>query len=305
VTDALFRVALTNGSRVLARGTIERGPDRLLAPGVTLSDLLHAGPRALMSALDGATTPVPHDARVTAPIEHQEVWAAGVTYERSREARAEESIEASVYDRVYAAMRPELFFKAPGWRVRGPGEPIGVRADSEWNVPEPELALVVTPDLDIAGYTIANDVSSRSIEGENPLYLPQAKVYDGSCAIGPAIVPAFLVEPPFDIRLVVLRQGRAIVDELTTTARLRRPMTELAAYLGRALSFPQGAILLTGTGIVPAAPFTLLAGDTVRIEAGPLGMLENPVEVVGTRDVDRVDAGVATSQRQEASSTTS
>jgi 2-dehydro-3-deoxy-D-arabinonate dehydratase len=224
---------------------------------------------------------IPAGARVVAPVDVQEIWAAGVTYERSRDARAEESVEASVYDRVYEATRPELFFKSPGWRVRGPGEAIGVRADSKWNVPEPELALVVTSDLQIAGYTIANDVSSRTIEGENPLYLPQAKLYDGSCAIGPALVPVSAAEPPFEIRLRVLRDGASVVDESTSTARLRRPLEELTEYLGRALSLFDGAILLTGTGIVPAAPFTLLAGDVVRIEIGPLGVLENTVELVG------------------------
>jgi 2-dehydro-3-deoxy-D-arabinonate dehydratase len=280
VTPALYRLVLPDGSHRLAAGNIEDGPQRLLEPSLTLQGLLARGGRdALAEAADvqRRADEVPRGARITAPVDVQEIWAAGVTYERSREARVEES----VYDRVYEAARPELFFKSPGWRARGPGEPIGVRADSEWNVPEPELALVVTSDLQIAGYTIANDVSSRTIEGENPLYLPQAKLYDGSCAIGPALVPASAVEPPFPIRLQVTRGGRAIVDESTTTARLRRPLTELTEYLGRALSLPGGAILLTGTGIVPAAPFTLLPGDVVRIEAGPLGMLENPVEVVG------------------------
>jgi 2-dehydro-3-deoxy-D-arabinonate dehydratase len=283
VTLALYRLSLGDGSFRLAAGSIEEGPQQLLESGPTLGGLLASGDGdALAQALKRpAQKEIPRGARMVAPVDTQEIWAAGVTYERSREARVEESAEASVYDRVYEAERPELFFKSPGWRVRGPGEPIGVRADSDWNVPEPELALVVTSDLAIAGYTIANDVSSRTIEGENPLYLPQAKLYDGSCAIGPALVPASAVKPPFPIRLQVLRDGRAIVDETTTTARLRRPLTELTAYLGRALSFPDGAILLTGTGIVPAAPFTLLAGDVVRIEAGPLGTLENPVELVG------------------------
>jgi 2-dehydro-3-deoxy-D-arabinonate dehydratase len=283
VTPALYRLSLPDGSFRLAAGSIEEGPRRALESGLTLRALLASGgDEALTEALDRAgQAEIPRGARVVAPIDTQEIWAAGVTYERSREARVEESVEASVYDRVYEAERPELFFKSPGWRVRGPGEAIGVRADSDWNVPEPELALVVASDLTIAAYTIANDVSSRTIEGENPLYLPQAKLYDGSCAIGPALVPASAVEPPFPIRLQVLRDGRAIVDETTTTARLRRPLTELTAYLGRALSLPDGAILLTGTGIVPAAPFTLLAGDVVRIEAGLLGTLENPVELVG------------------------
>jgi 2-dehydro-3-deoxy-D-arabinonate dehydratase len=281
---ALFQLALPDGTRGLAAGTVEEGPLGMLEPGLTLASILRrGGTHALDEALNSASRPdhVLPGARIVAPVDAQEVWAAGVTYERSREARVEESVEASVYDRVYEAERPELFFKSPAWRVRGPGEPIGVRADSEWNVPEPELALVVTSDLAIAGYTIANDVSSRTIEGENPLYLPQAKLYDGSCAIGPALIPASAAEPPFNIRLSVRRDGRTIVDETTTTGRLRRPLNELTAYLGRALSLPDGAILLTGTGIVPAAPFTLLAGDVVRIEVGPLGALENTVELIG------------------------
>jgi 2-dehydro-3-deoxy-D-arabinonate dehydratase len=282
VTPALYRLSLPDGSHRLAAGSIEEGPQWLLESGLTLGALFSGGADALSDALKRhRQNEIPSGARIVAPVDTQEIWAAGVTYERSREARVEESVEASVYDRVYEADRPELFFKSPGWRVRGPGEPIGVRADSDWNVPEPELALVVTSDLAVAGYTIGNDVSSRTIEGENPLYLPQAKLYDGSCAIGPALVPVSVVEPPFPIRLQVLRDGVAIVDETTTTARLRRPLTELTAYLGRALSLPDGAILLTGTGIVPAAPFTLLAGDVVRIDAGPLGTLENTVEVVG------------------------
>ena len=148
-------------------------------------------------------------------------------------------------------------------------------------MPEPELALVVAADLTIAGYTLGNDVSSRTIEGENPLYLPQAKVYDGSCALGPALVPAASTAPPFALRLAVLREGVVIVDESTTTARIRRPLEELVAFLGRALELPSGAILLTGTGIVPDASFTLLDGDLVRIEGGDLGVLENAVTLVG------------------------
>jgi 2-dehydro-3-deoxy-D-arabinonate dehydratase len=222
--------------------------------------------------------------RILAPIDDQEVWAAGVTYLRSRDARIEESAEPTVYDRVYDAARPELFFKSVAWRVRGPGEPIGVRADSPWNVPEPELALVVAADGQIAGYTIGNDVSSRTIEGENPLYLPQAKVYDGACALGPAIVPADAVEPPFGIRLAIDRGGSTMVDETTTSDRLRRSFDELTGYLVRALSFPAGAFLLTGTGIVPAPPFSLEPGDRVTIEIAGLGRLENPVVSVGRSD---------------------
>jgi len=283
MTVGLFRIALPDGSIRLARGPVDGGPAELLADGLSVEILLRRGQAGLAAALagEGSGRPVPAGSRLLAPVDGQEVWAAGVTYERSRDARMEESAEASVYDRVYEATRPELFLKAPGWRVRGPGEPVGVRADSDWDVPEPELALVVASDLTIAGFTIGNDVSSRSIEGDNPLYLPQAKTYDGSCALGPALVPASAVSPPFPLRLVVLRGGTAIVDESTSTARIRRPLAELVGYLGRALELPSGAILLTGTGIVPGGGFSLREGDVVRIEAGPLGRLENPVVRVG------------------------
>jgi 2-dehydro-3-deoxy-D-arabinonate dehydratase len=283
VTVGLFRIALADGSIRLARGPLDDGPAELLASGLTVETVLRRGAGGLAATLerDGSGQRVPAGSRLLAPVDSQEVWAAGVTYERSRDARMEESAEASVYDRVYDAPRPELFLKAAGWRVRGPGEPVGIRADSDWDVPEPELALVVASDLTIAGFTIGNDVSSRAIEGENPLYLPQAKTYDGSCALGPALVPAEAAAPPFPIRLVIMRDGETIVDESTTTARIRRPLTELVGYLGRALELPSGAILLTGTGIVPGGTFSLREGDVVRIEAGPLGVLENPVARVG------------------------
>ena len=227
--------------------------------------------------------PVPDGTRVLAPVGSQEVWAAGVTYLRSRDARVEEATDATPYDLVYEAERPELFFKSAGWRVRGPGEPIAVRADSEWNVPEPELGLVLDRGLNVVGYTIGNDVSSRSIEGENPLYLPQAKVYDGACALGPCLVPAKAATPPFDVRMEILRDGVTEFDGSISTDRMRRAFDDLAAWLGRALSFPVGAVLLTGTGIVPDPPFTLTPGDIVRISAGGLGILENPVQSVADR----------------------
>jgi len=217
-------------------------------------------------------------ARIVAPIATQEVWAAGVTYLRSRDARVEEAIEATPYDRVYDAERPELFCKSAGWRVRGPGETIAVRGDSTWDVPEPELTLVLDRAARIVGYTIGNDVSSRSIEGENTLYLPQAKTYDGSCAIGPAIVPATQIEPPFTIRMTIERDGDRVYDDSTSTAEMRRSFGELATHLGQALSFPVGAFLLTGTGIVPDPPFTLEAGDVVTIAIDGLGVLTNIVE---------------------------
>ena len=295
MSQALFRVRTPDGTLRLARGDAAEGPTALLASGVTLDDLL-ATAADLASAVQVAGDPVPPGTTVVAPVETQEVWAAGVTYERSREARVEEAIAADPYDRVYVADRPELFFKSPGWRVRGPGEPIGIRADSAWNVPEPELALVVASDLSIVGYTIGNDVSSRSIEGENTLYLPQAKLYDGSTVLGPCVVPASSVAPPFDIRLEIVRGDRTVFTGATSTSSIRRPFDELARYLGAALTLPVGAIVLTGTGIVPDADVTLEAGDAVTISIGPLGTLRNVVEVVG-RDPARAPARVASDER--------
>lgn len=216
-----------------------------------------------------------------APIGTQEIWAAGVTYERSREGRREEAKEsgaADFYSRVYDAPRPELFFKSPGWRAVGPNATVRIRRDACWNVPEPELVLVISRDRQIVGYTLGNDVSSRDIEGENPLYLPQAKVYDGSCALGPAI---YLSDGPLDlgieIRLTVERAGQAAFAGSVALNKIRRPFEELVEYLFRELTFPTGAFLLTGTGIVPPHDFTLASGDVVRIAAGPIGELVNRV----------------------------
>jgi 2-dehydro-3-deoxy-D-arabinonate dehydratase len=282
MTAGVFRLRLPDGRVQLATGDSETGPETLLAPTVSIDTLLAAGAGALEAALasprGGRVLPASH---VLAPVETQEVWAAGVTYARSREARVAESSEPSVYDRVYEADRPELFLKSPGWRVRGPGASVGIRADSTWDVPEPELVLVVGADLSIVGYAIGNDMSSRSIEGDNPLYLPQAKIYEGACAIGPCIVPASLVQPPFEIAVEVIRDDSVAVRDATTTARLKRTPEELVAYLGRALSFPVGAMLLTGTGVVPPPEFSLRYGDVVRIEIAGLGTLENPVVKVG------------------------
>ncbi len=280
--SALYRLRLPNGSVRLARGDVASGPHELLSEGSTLAQLLAGDGTALAAALGTAGAgPVPPGAAVLAPLDAQEVWAAGVTYVRSRDARMVESAGASVYDRVYAASRPELFFKSAGWRVRGPGELIGIRADSTWDVPEPELTLVLAASGSIVGYTVGNDVSSRSIEGENPLYLPQAKIYDGSCALGPAIVPATEVRPPFEIRLDIERGGRVIYSGTTSTESLRRDLGELASHLVRALAIPAGAFLMTGTGIVPEDGFTLRPRDRVRVEITGLGALENVVEQVG------------------------
>ncbi|MFL5791077.1 MAG: fumarylacetoacetate hydrolase family protein [Actinomycetota bacterium] len=273
---ALFRVLTADGASRLARGTIADGPQVLLPTELSLDAVLGGGPPlSEIASIDGAA--VDATARIVAPVTTQEVWAAGVTYLRSRDARVEEAIEATPYDRVYEAERPELFCKCAGWRVRGPGEPIAVRGDSAWDVPEPELTLVLDQQARIVGYTIGNDVSSRTIEGENTLYLPQAKTYDGSCAIGPAIVPATQIEPPFTIRMTIERDGIGVYDATTSTGEMRRSFSELAAYLGRALSFPVGAFLMTGTGIVPDPPFTLEAADVVTIAVDGLGALTNTV----------------------------
>jgi 2-dehydro-3-deoxy-D-arabinonate dehydratase len=221
------------------------------------------------------------EARVLAPVDgRMEVWAAGVTYERSRTARMAESEQsADVYDRVYAAERPELFFKSAAWRVSGPGEPVSVRSDSTIDVPEPELAVVLNAIGSVAGYTICNDMSSRSIEGENPLYLPQAKIYLGGCAVGPWIVPAWEVPDPYalTIELAIVRAGATAWTGSASTAALHRKIPELAAYLFRADEFPAGVILSTGTSLVPDLPFTLQADDEVRIRISGIGELVNPV----------------------------
>jgi 2-dehydro-3-deoxy-D-arabinonate dehydratase len=221
-------------------------------------------------------------AEVHPPIGTQEVWAAGVTYFRSRTARMEESKDAgggTFYDRVYEADRPELFFKASAWRVRGPRAGIRIRRDAKWNVPEPELALCVNARGEIIGYTIGNDVSSRDIEGENPLYLPQAKVYDGSCALGPGLfVTKDPLPPDTGIAIRITRGHDVVFQGETTLSQMRRKPEELVEYLYRETSFPTGCILLTGTGIIPPDEFTLQAGDLVEITIEPIGTLSNVVE---------------------------
>jgi 2-dehydro-3-deoxy-D-arabinonate dehydratase len=218
---------------------------------------------------------------VRAPIGSQEVWAAGVTYHRSRTARIEESKPSgggSFYDAVYQGDRPELFFKSAAWRVRGPGETVRIRRDARWSVPEPELALVINRGGTIVGYTIGNDMSSRDIEGENPLYLPQAKIYDGSCALGPAVlIREDPLPPDTTIALRILRGGTAAFEGSTTLAQMRRTPEELVRFLYRETSFPQGCVLLTGTGVVPPDEFTLRQGDAIAITIDPIGTLENVV----------------------------
>jgi 2-dehydro-3-deoxy-D-arabinonate dehydratase len=254
-----------------------------------LSDILHADLPANVAhdLIDDAAGTVPlHELTLLAPIDRQEVWAAGVTYKRSRQARERESAGAggaSFYDKVYTAARPELFLKATPHRVSGPGERVRVRRDSRWSVPEPELALVLSPRLRLVGYTIGNDMSARDIEGENPLYLPQAKVYDRCCALGPVITLAEAM-PPLDqvgIRLTIARGGQNVFEGATRVSEMARTLEDLIGWLGRENSFPAGVILLTGTGIVPPDEFTLAPDDLVHIDITGIGRLSNRVEQGG------------------------
>ena len=262
------------------------GGVRPLAPragATTLAEVLYsADPAALAGELAAADALPASAVTLLAPVDEQEVWAAGVTYKRSEEARERESAGAGqFYLKVYTAPRPELFFKATPQRVVDPGRPVAIRADSNWSVPEPELALVLSPAMKIVGYTIGNDMSSRDIEGENPLYLPQAKMYKRSCSLGPCVTLAAAL-PPVDrveIRLVIERGGRLAFEGATPLTRMARTLESLADWLGRENEFPNGAILLTGTGIVPPDDFTLAAGDVVRISITGVGELVNPVEV--------------------------
>ena len=225
--------------------------------------------------------PKPNPESFLAPIGSQEVWAAGVTYIRSRDARMEESKSAGggdFYDRVYAADRPELFFKATPHRVVGPGGKVAIRSDAKWSVPEPELALLVSPSGKVIGYTVGNDMSSRDIEGENPLYLPQAKVYDRSCALGPGILVASRPLPrSTEIAMQITRDGKTVFEGKTSLTTLKRDPETLVEYLYSDNSFPNGCFLLTGTGIVPPDSFTLQHGDEIRIAIDDVGALTNVV----------------------------
>ena len=248
--------------------------------GASIDSLLRLSLAELRRFLDEKRPPVapPDGAVIGAPIESQEVWAAGVTYRRSLEARADEAVSSDPYDRVYVAARPELFFKATANRVRGHGEAIFIRSDSTWDVPEPELAVVCNSRMEVVGYTIGNDVSSRSIEGENPLYLPQAKVFDGSCALGPAIALAWDYSPSDRaIELEISRNDAVVFHNSTSTSAMRREIPELVEYLARDQHFEAGCVLLTGTGIVPPPDFTLQEGDVVSIRIDGIGTLANPV----------------------------
>lgn len=250
----------------------------------SMQDLLRL-PKAEMDAeiaraRDSGMTPIPaHDAILLAPIDTQEVWACGVTYLRSRDARMEESTEEDVYERVYQAERPELFFKATASRVTGPGQPVAIRSDSTWDVPEPEIALVINAHREVVGYTVGNDMSSRSIEGENPLYLPQAKMYTACAGLGPVIALAGEVDDPrsLGITLTIERNGEVAFEGETSTGQMARSFEDLVGYLHRHNAFPDGVFLMTGTGIVPPSGFTLEDGDAVSIAIDSIGALEQPV----------------------------
>ncbi|MBI5757254.1 MAG: fumarylacetoacetate hydrolase family protein [Planctomycetales bacterium] len=249
----------------------------------SLTDLLHAKSpvETARTLLKTSTVTVPV-AQVTllAPLDQQEVWAAGVTYKRSQVARMEESeTGASHYDRVYTAPRPELFFKATPHRVAGPGQPVRIRVDTKWSVPEPEFTLIVSPDLRLVGYTIGYYMSARDIVGENPLYLPQAKLYNDCCALGPCILlaDAPLDRPATKITLTITRSGKEVFRGQSDLDQMKRGFEELISWLGKDNSFPNGAILLTGTGVVPPNEFTLAAGDIIAIDIVGIGTLTNPV----------------------------
>jgi len=280
----MHMIRYTSSSGAVALGLLQNG--QLIGhfpPDVELHHLLRGSADDLRAQIEkhiqpGRTTHAVSS--LLAPIDGEtEVWAAGVTYKRSEEARKEESGTPDLYARVYSAKRPELFFKANPRRVAGPDAPISIRTDSTWDVPEPELALVINASAEIIGYTISNDVSSRSIEGENPLYLPQAKTYANCCALGPAITPAWEIADPYNltIGLSIERDGQVYWQGETSTRELKRRFEELVSYLFLENDFPDGVMLCTGTALVPERHFTLQPGDIVQITIDQLGILRNPV----------------------------
>jgi 2-dehydro-3-deoxy-D-arabinonate dehydratase len=277
-------IRYTSSSGAVALGVLQNG--QLIGhfpPDVELHHLLRRSADELRTQIEKSTqlgrTPNAVSS-LLAPIDGDtEVWAAGVTYKRSEEARKEESGTPDIYAKVYSAQRPELFFKANPRRVSGPDAPISIRTDSTWDVPEPELALVINASAEIIGYTIGNDMSSRSIEGENPLYLPQAKIYANCCALGPAITPAWEIANPYHltIGLSIERDGQVYWQGETSTSELKRRFEELVSYLFLENDFPDGVMLCTGTALVPERHFTLQPGDIVQITIDQLGILRNPV----------------------------
>ena len=254
---------------------------------VSLSQLLKMNNVEARKYIEAASKKVSANAHFEhlAPIdENQEVWACGVTYLRSKVGRMEESDLPDLYSRVYDAARPEIFFKSSGWRAVGNKEAVGIRADSGWDVPEGEVGLVVNAHGEIFGYVIGNDMSSRSIEGENALYLPQAKCYEKSCALGPYIVPAWEIdEAVFPIKVSIMRAGAEVFVGESSSAQMKRYFPELVEWLFKTLPMPEGAIVLTGTGVVPDSSFTLHVGDIVDISIQGLGTLSNHVVSVGSK----------------------
>ena len=269
----VVRVGLVDNNQII--------PIVLGAEHRSLAGLLETrNPIETIQSLD-SEDPIPLDSvSLLPPIDAQEVWAAGVTYKRSQTARMEESeAAASCYDRVYKADRPELFFKATPSRVSGPGQPLRIRVDATWNVPEPEITLVLNSRLEIVGLTVGNDMSSRDIEGENPLYLPQAKCYNQCAGLGPWITLFDTLPPMADlgVHLTIDRQGNTVFDQSTRGDQMARSFENLVGWLGRDNAFPSGAFLMTGTGIVPTSDFTLHAGDVVNITIDGVGTLSNPI----------------------------
>lgn len=269
-----LKLGLVTGESVIDFGAA--GGPATLASALQMS---RADLDAAVTRAAGATGVPVSSVTITAPIDNQEIWAAGVTYLRSRDARMEESTEKSVYDRVYDAERPEIFFKAMRNRVSGPGKAVAIRSDSSWDVPEPEFALVVNTNGEIVGFTIGNDVSSRTIEGENPLYLPQAKVYSRCAGLGPVIALASELGDTSNrtIKLTIKRGGAVFFEGESSTSQIHRTFDDLVRYLRSNNDFPSGVILMTGTGIVPPTEFTLEDGDHVTIAIDGIGVLENPV----------------------------
>ena len=273
--DGRDRIGQLDGDRVVPLNLTARQYN-------SLTDILDADdPREVADFVSDSSKALPASkVSLLPPIDEQEVWAAGVTYKRSQTARMEESeTAASCYDRVYASERPEIFMKATPHRVAGPGQPLRIRRDSKWNVPEPELALVLNSRVQLVGFTVGNDMSSRDIEGDNPLYLPQAKIYDQCCGLGPCITLTASMPRPAEvgIELVIRRQGKIAFHGNTSVGQMARTYDNLIGWLSRDNSFPTGAFLLTGTGIVPDSDFTLLAGDLVEISIDGIGTLTNPI----------------------------
>ena len=278
---ALARVRTADGATHLC---LSRDRDLWDLHPLTLDDLLRMPLAEMRKTLDSASAArrrADPSVELVAPAESQEVWAAGVTYLRSREARLEETSQKNIYEHVYESDRPELFFKAAGWRVVPHGGELGVRADSTWDVPEPELAVLANSRAEVVAYACGNDMSSRSIEGENPLFLPQAKVYDRSCAIGPAAVLAWAVDVTRAvIRMTIERDGTTVFAGTSTVADMTREPAKLVGVLYSSYTLPVGAWLLTGTSLVPPQPYTATAGDVVRIAIEGLGELTNRVSTV-------------------------